>query len=335
MQKITRIAAIFLVVLAFFLALLALSLGRRNAQQHTTAPPQAVRTAPISTSPNNNGAPVVVAAEALPAGQAIPFSSLRVINDAQPPQGSFVDIDAVAGHLPLVGIPAGTPITADLLAHGMAMQLMPGERALAVPVDEVAGVGNHIVPGDLVDVFLSLKNPPNTNPGANRDLSQTRLLLSRLRVLAYGDRDLPVPAASVGKPAAPAATSSAVKSDVAEQARTAVLAVPVAEVDELLLATQNGKLTLALRYPGDENQPDGRLFPQPPVVLAPLAYLAGEQHEPLDSPENDAFAGIDGSGLAGQIVAARRTTHRHVELASGVEIIRGAQRSDGTGTHSP
>jgi pilus assembly protein CpaB len=115
-----------------------------------------------------------------------------------------------------------------------------------------------------------------------------------------------------------------------------VLAVPVADVDELLLATQNGKLTLALRYPGDENQPDSRLFPQPPVVLAPLAYLGGEQHESLDSPENDAFAGIDGSGLAGQIAATRRTTmHRRVELASGVEIIRGAQRSDGTGNHSP
>jgi pilus assembly protein CpaB len=333
MQKITRIAAILLVVLAFVLAVLALSLGRRTTQ-HAAAPLPLTRIAPASSNPSS-GAQVVVAAEALPAGQAISFSSLRVMDVAQPPQGGFANVDAVAGRLPLIGIPAGTPITADLLAHGMAMQLIPGERALAVPVDEVAAVGNHIVPGDYVDVFLSLKNPQNTGPGANHDQSQTRLLFSRLRVLAYGDRNLPVPAASVGKPAA-AAAEQTVRNDVAEQARTAVLAVPVADIDELLLGAQNGKLTLALRYPGDDGQPDNRLFPQPPVVLAPLAYLSDEQHQQLNSPDNDAFAGLDGSGLAGQIVAMpRTTTHRHVELASGVEIIRGAQRSDSTGTHSP
>jgi pilus assembly protein CpaB len=332
MQRITRIAAILLVVLAFVLALLALSLGRHTTQP--AAAPVAVHAA--APAADTTGVPIVVAADALPAGQVIPFTSLHVVNEAQAPQGSFSSVDAVAGHLPLVGIPANTPITADLLAHGVAMQLIPGERALAVPVDEVAGVGNRVVPGDYVDVFLSLKNPQNMSVGTgpNRDQSQTRLLLSRLRVLAYGDRNLPVPASAAPKPANTAEQTTA-KVDNTESARTAVLAVPVAEVDELLLAAQNGKLTLALRYPGDDIQPDNRLFPQPPVVLSPLAYLSDEQHQRLDSPENDAFAGIDGSGLAGQIVALPRVAaHRHVELASGVEIIRGAQR-DTTGSHSP
>jgi pilus assembly protein CpaB len=329
MQKITRIAAILLVVLAFVLAVLALSLGHHNAQPTPT--PLAIHTA-AAPSTNSSGIPVVVATDALPAGQAIAFTSLHVVNAAQAPQGAFSDIDAVAGHMPLVGIPAGTPITTDLLAHGMAMQLIPGERALAVPVDEVAGVGNRIVPGDYVDVFLSLKNPPSVEPGLNHDQSQTRLLLSRLRVLAYGDHNLPVPASSSGKPA------NANEQTLAntEAARTAVLAVPVAEVDELLLGAQNGKLTLALRYPGDASQPDNRLFPQPPVVLSPLTYLSDEQHQRIDSPENDAFAGIDGSGLSGQIIALPRVAiHRHIELTSGLEIIRGAQRGDNAGSHSP
>jgi pilus assembly protein CpaB len=329
MQRVTRIAAILLVVLAFVLAVLALSLGRRSAP--VAAAPVAAHVAPPAA--NTSGVPVVVAAEALPAGQAIAFSALRVLNQAQPTQGSFSDVDAVAGRMPLVGIPAGTPITADLLAHGMAMQLIPGERALAVPVDEVAGVGNRIVPGDYVDVFLSLKNPQNMGIGLNRDQSQTRLLLSRLRVLAYGDRNLPVPASSSAKPGG-STEQTVAKTDSTEPAHTAVLAVPVADIDELLLATQNGKLTLALRYPGDENQPDSHLFPQPPVVLAPLAYLSNEQ-QPLNSPENDAFAGIDGSGLAGQSAALPRIAeHRHVQITSGLEIIRGAQR-DNTGNHSP
>lgn len=328
MQKITRIAAILLVALAFVLALIAFTLGRRNAQNAPVAPLAAHTTAvPVSAT---NGMPVVVASEALPAGQIISFSSLRIVNEAQAPQGSFGNVDAVAGHMPLVGIPAGTGITSDLLAHGMAMQLIPGERALAVPVDEVAGVGNRILPGDYVDVFLSLKNPPSTNIGQNHDLSQTRLLLSRLRVLAYGVRNLPVPASSVARPA-----SSTAEQAANDSPRTAVLAVPVADIDELLLGVQNGKLTLALRYPGDENQPDNRLFPQPPLVLSPLAYLSDEQHQHINSPENDAFAGIDGSGLAGQTIALPHLAlHRHVELVSGLEIIRGTQHGD-QGSHSP
>jgi pilus assembly protein CpaB len=333
MQKITRFAAIFLVVLALVLALLALSLGRRNAQ-HATAP--LVTHAESTPAAPLNGVPVVVASDELAAGQVISFASLRVVGETQAPQGSFSNVDAVAGRMPLVGIPAGVPITADLLAHGMAMQLIPGERALAVPVDEVAGVGNRIVPGDYVDVFLSLKNPQNTAPGNEHDLSQTRLLLSHLRVMAYGDRNLPVPASSVGKPASGAAQQATAPTGNAEQARTAVLAVPVADVDRLLLGVQNGKLTLALRYPGDDSQPDNQLFPQPPVVLSPMASLTSEKLQRLESPENDAFAGIDGSGLAGQIgTPPHPVAHHHLQLASGLEIIRGAQRSDNAGSHSP
>lgn len=332
MQKITRIAAILLVALAFVLALIAFTLGRRNMQSAPVAPLAAhAATTPVSVA---NGVPVVVASDALPAGQAISFSSLRVVNEAQAPQGSFGNVDTVAGHLPLVGIPAGTAITSDLLAHGMAMQLIPGERALAVPVDEVAGVGNHVLPGDYVDVFLSLKNPPSTNVGQNHDLSQTRLLLSRLRVLAYGVRNLPVPASSVARPASSTAEQAAAQASN-DSPRTAVLAVPVADIDELLLGVQNGKLTLALRYPGDESEPDNRLFPQPPLVLSPLAYLSDEQHQRINSPENDAFAGIDGSGLAGQTMSLPHlVVHRHVELTAGLEIIRGTQHGD-QGSHSP
>lgn len=332
MQKITRIAAILLVALAFVLALIAFTLGRRDVQ-HAPAAPLAAHAAamPVSVA---NGVPVVVASDALPAGQVISFSSLRIVNEVQAPQGSFNNVDAVAGHMPLVGIPAGTTVTSDLLAHGMAMQLIPGERALAVPVDEVAGVGNRILPGDYVDVFLSLKNPPSTNPGQNHDLSQTRLLLSRLRVLAYGERNLPVPASSVAKPAGSTAEAAAQAAN--DSPRTAVLAVPVADVDELLLGVQNGKLTLALRYPGDENHPDNQLFPQPPLVLSPIAYLSDEQHQRINSPENDAFAGIDGSGLAGQSIALPHlAVHHHVELASGLEIIRGTQHGGDQGSHSP
>jgi pilus assembly protein CpaB len=332
MQKITRIAALLLVVLAFVFALLAFALGR-HGESHTTVPAVAHAAAPIAPDTNSSGTPVVVATSALPAGQVIPFSSLQVVNQAQPPQGSFADIDAVAGHMPLVGIPSGTPITSALLAHGMSMQLIPGERALAIPIDEVAGVGNRIVPGDYVDVFMSLKNPA-MNASNNHDMSQTRLLLSRLRVLAYGNQNLPVL-----HPVKGSADDQAAAHTDNDPARTAVLAVPVAEVDRLLLGAQNGKLTLALRYPGDEITPNANLFPQPPVVLAPLAVLSPEQHQSLETPENDAFAGIDGAGLSGQLATMPRVLiHRPIGITPGLEIIRGTQRSDAAtamGSRSP
>jgi pilus assembly protein CpaB len=323
MQKITRIAALLLVAFALVLALVAFGLARNHARQAAASASTPVASPSVPIANQASGTPVVVAASDLTAGQVVAASSLQLVNKAQVPQASFGSIDAVAGRVLLVNVPAGAPITATLIAHSMATQLVPGERALAVPVDEVAGVANRIVPGDYVDVFLSLKNPSANGIGASRDLSQTRLLLSRLRVLAYGDQSLPVPVASNSGDA------SASKPATAEPARTAVLAVPMAEVDQLLLGAQNGKLTLALRYAGDNGLPDYQLFPQPPVVLSPFA-LSSEQRSPLAYAENDAFAGIDGSGLAGQMLAAPRVAYRRpMPMASGLEIIRGTQRSDG------
>lgn len=341
MQKITRIAALLLVVLAFVFAIAAFSLGRRGTQKVATPSPVTAGANPTDARASSGGTPVVVAASALAAGQPIPLSSLRVESESQPPQGSFGSADALAGSMPRVDIPAGAPITTALLARGLAMQLLPGERALAVPVDEVAGVGDHVLPGDYVDVFLSLKNPASAGMGSTLDRSQTRLLLSRLRVLAFGNRNLPDPGMPSGRAATVRdASQSATRSDeTQEAARTAVLAVPVAEVDRLLLGAQNGKLSLALRYPGDDGLADDALFPQPPAVLLPRAGLSDRQRQLLAAPENYAFAGIDGAGLAGQAAAAPRMAYRRRNPAlPGLEIIRGIQRDEAAhnaGSHSP
>ncbi|MEL0027488.1 MAG: RcpC/CpaB family pilus assembly protein, partial [Perlucidibaca sp.] len=39
----------------------------------------------------------------------------------------------------------------------VARLLRPGERAIAIPVDEVVGGGGFVQPGDLVDVLLFLR----------------------------------------------------------------------------------------------------------------------------------------------------------------------------------
>ena len=79
----------------------------------------------------------------------------------------------------------------------------------------------------------------------------------------------------------------------------AVLAVPLAEVDPLVLGLQAGKVSLALRHPGDQGMPSDLLFPLAPTVLAPRSDLTAEQRAWLLTPENRAYRGRRRRGPAG------------------------------------
>lgn len=351
MQKFTRIAALFLVAVAVLLAFVAFSLGRRT-DKPTPAPVASAPAVAVQDSASRQPTvPVVVAAAALTASTPIAPSSLQVVNWPQRPEGGYADVEAVVASVPLVDIPAGTPLTAKLLSRGVAMALKPGERAMAVPVDEQAGAGNRILPGDYVDVFLSLKLPQTSSYGkAEVDGTQTRLLLSRLRVLAYGSQDLPTRPAP--KPPAANGDGSDKRNSNSDNRsaqttrngqdepqpvpRTAVLAVPVEQADQLLLGVQNGKLSLAVRHPGDDGLPSDGLFPQPRTVLAARTDLTPEQRQLLEQPENQAYAGINGVGLAGQDHVTPKPGRSHRGTApSGVEIIRGPSDDSPRATRDP
>ena len=337
MLKLTRIAAIALIALAVLLAVVALVIGRKPA-----AAPES--TAPIARA----GAEAITVVEAvarLPAGEPISANGVRLARRTGAVAGAPTELAAVVGKVPVQDIAEGSVIERSLLAQGFSLQLRPGERALAVPVDELVGAGNRILPGDFVDVFLNLRSAANSYSG-DQEIAQTRLLLSRLRVLSYGQQDIavtaPAPAdASSNADSARAADitgasgsrPAAASGDNAQPARSAVLAVPVADANRLLLGAQQGKLFLALRNPADTGLPDLALFPQPRGVLAPARGLDPQQQQALQRPENNAFAGLDGDGLAGRGSAAARpgpeaparapAARRAAPRATGVEIIRG------------
>lgn len=222
---------------------------------------------------------------------------------------------------------------AEPVAPKIAAQLRPGERAVAIPVDEVTGVGNRIAPGDYVDVFFELKKNPNQGPD-HADGTQARLLLSRTHVLTYGNSVLGV-ARPAGQGSGQTGGDGNPSTARTEQAspRTAVLAVPVDAVGGLLLAAREGKLLLALRHPDDERAPDTALFTTPPAVLPTRQGLTQEQQASVARPENQAYAGIDIDGLAGRNASMswRPVRTQHAGPVSrndgGIEIIRGAQRS--------
>ncbi|MBA0273235.1 Flp pilus assembly protein CpaB [Stenotrophomonas maltophilia] len=336
MLKLTRIAAVALIGLAVLLALIALMIGRKPAAPATVAPVAHNETQAIT---------VVEAVARLPAGEPISANGLRLAQRTAPVPGAATSIAAVTGKVPVQDIAEGSVINGSALAQGFSLQLRPGERALAVPVDELVGAGNRILPGDFVDVFLNLRNaqPSINSPG---EAAQTRLLLSRLRVLSYGQQDI-VPLATEtisdseadtrNDPRAADITGSgsthSSSNEAPQPARSAVLAVPVADANRLLLGAQQGKLFLALRNPADTGLPDLALFPQSRGVIDPLRGLDAEQQLALQRPENHAFAGIDSDALAGRGSAPPRSTpdaparapasRRSAPRASGIEIIRG------------
>ncbi|WP_429496969.1 Flp pilus assembly protein CpaB [Robbsia andropogonis] len=290
MSASTRIIAAVLVVLALLLGVLSIFVGRRPAPVATSAVP-----APVATFP------VVIASRLLPAGQPIAPDAVRVIQLPVQPTGAYTKVEEVVGHTPRVPIDSGLPLTLSGLAQGLTLTLKPGERGVAVPVDEVSGAGNAVQAGDYVDVFVTMKAPETGATGGQNDRNIARLLISRARVLAYGASSLTNGAPAQGTAPAPGANAQAMVDQQRQMARSAVLAVPVDQVDGLVLATQMGRLTLALRFPEDGGAVDSALFQAPGPVVRARSDLPAAERDRLAAPDNKAFAGMDSVGLAGGV----------------------------------
>jgi len=106
---------------------------------------------------------VIIAAGDIAPGTAL--SSRLVKNVAWPPKvippKSASSLGEIEGRVVMVPIPQGNPILFSMLAPegtsaGLSGILPDGKRALTVKVDEVAGVGGFIHPGDHVDVLVDL-----------------------------------------------------------------------------------------------------------------------------------------------------------------------------------
>jgi pilus assembly protein CpaB len=248
MANLTKIAAGLLIAAALVLGLFAIMLARRAPA------PQPVVQAATTTQALT---PVVVATRTLPAGQPISADALRVQPLPIHPIGSVGDSSLVAGRVPLTDIAADTPVLEQHLSSSLAASLAPGERAVAVRVDENNAVGNQLHAGNYVDVFFTLRRDAGGAGAGEVGRTQARLLISKARVLVFGAPD---DASAGGQRTSNFGTQNSVP-------RTAVIAVPVTQVDQLSLAQSQGQLILALRNPADDDQVDPEAFgPQPGVL---------------------------------------------------------------------
>ncbi|GJG94490.1 Flp pilus assembly protein CpaB [Cupriavidus pauculus] len=312
-SKQIRILAVVLLVLAGLLALMAWQVARTHA-----VPIPHAKTAPTHA--------VVVTTRAVEAGKPLTADALAVMELPIEPSGAYQDAARVVGQVPVVNLGVNVPVLEGQLLSGLARQIPDGDRALAVAVDEVVGVGHQVQPGDFVDVFVILRRD-------NQEIaeSQSRLLLSHLRVLAYG----------VGSVNDSRKVQGEQMMARREGAKTAVLSVPVEQVGKLAMAQQAGRLVLALRNPSDASMPSEGMFADAPAVLQARAGVPPEaQRAPMDR----AAAGVSLNGLVGGAAprltaapalraiapaapAAPVARHESSNNDNGVEVIRAGKRA--------
>lgn len=129
---------------------------------------------------------IVIAAKDLEAGSVLKEEDLKLEEwPGQVPAGSSGKVGDFVGRGVLTMIYAKEPIVENRLAAkgaggGFAAMIPPGLRAVAVRVNEVAGVAGFAVAGMRVDVLIS-----GSNPSGNGTLGTiTKTLLQNLEVLS-------------------------------------------------------------------------------------------------------------------------------------------------------
>jgi pilus assembly protein CpaB len=147
--------------------------------------------------------PVVVAAADIPLSTRIKAEQVttKVVALTAISPGAFTDVSQVVGQIARQPVATGAQITQTTLNGGLTgtvidVQVPIGQRAIAVRVDQISGVGTVIKNGDYVDAiiglteeqFVSIKIDPTTEdqgiitaPGPKG--ATTKVLLQGMQVL--------------------------------------------------------------------------------------------------------------------------------------------------------
>ena len=248
---------------------------------------------------------VVVLVRDVPPNVALTADDVTLEKLRTAPAGSLTAIDQAVGRTPWRSLSAGTWLEEQSFAMGgpLARMIRPDERALAVMIDEVSGVGGQLSPGDYVDVLLFLRQDVD-NPQQS-----AQVVLPAVRVLSVGAE---LGLTSDGKLASqPKNAEEALKLEQNRaNSRTAVLAIPELLLNQLMLATQAGTLRLAVRSADEQ-----RLS----------KYWAGEQQSPtnLENAKRSLYQ-FNQLAMASPARAPVRSP-AGAPRERGIEVIRGNQ----------
>ncbi len=182
-------------------------------------------------------APVAMTVRDLPAGRALTPQDLKVSEwpAEHVPAGVVGDPAGVVDRVTSRAIAAGEPLLETSLlpegsAAGLPALISSEHRALSVKVDAVIGVAGFVQPGARVDVLATFRNTQGGN--------FSKVILQDVRVLAVDQ------------------TLDEVKNGEPKVVNVATLEVKPSDAERVVHAAHEGRLQLALRGPGDDEQVD-------------------------------------------------------------------------------
>ena len=188
---------------------------------------------------STNAAPgeeVLVAADDLQVGTKIEEKDVRFVRfpSSDLPAGVFHFVNKVVGRGVVLPISKGEFILTNKLAGenagaGLPGLIPPGMRAVSVRVNDTTSVSGFVLPGTHVDVLLT------GNPGGSNE-QQTTTVLENLAVIATGQK---LERNAAGEP---------------QTTPVITLLVSPDDAQKLTLASNQGKIQLALRNPLDTKQ---------------------------------------------------------------------------------
>jgi pilus assembly protein CpaB len=241
---------------------------------------------------------IVVAAQPLPVGTRLEANHLRLAAwpTRTPVPGAFTDPQALVNRGVLSQIGENEPITASKVASpeagaGLPPVIPAGMRAVSVRVNEVIGVAGFVVPGTRVDLVVTVKDPDESS---GRQQAMSRTVVSNVAVLTAGTK-FDQEKAKDGKPV---------------PTTVVTLMVLPEDAERIALASNEGKITLALRNPLDVQPTATRGIRLP-------ALMRGTGPEPVVDPVK-------------HVVVARKPspTPPPAPFIYRVETIRAAKRAE-------
>jgi pilus assembly protein CpaB len=164
---------------------------------------------------------------------------------------------------------AGEPIVGRKIVRAgdsgyMAAYLEPGMRAMAIAVSTETAAGGFILPGDRVDVIVTVELERNSEDAPNQAKFASRLVLQNVKVLAIDQ------------------STRAEDDQQAVVGATATLEIAPNDTETLALAKAAGVLSLTLRSYADTAGPSGRVgqVARTPVASQPATVRIFRGGEP-------------------------------------------------------
>jgi len=178
-------------------------------------------------------APVIVASKDLTFGETLDLDDMKLtmFPGGSVAKGSYGVKDSLLGQVTKVFLKENEPILDSKLSSkggGLSLLIEPSKRAASIQVDKVSGVSGFVLPGDRVDVILTVDRP-----GSSGD-AIAKTILQNTEVLAAGEK-----------------TEQKGNKVITVQAVT--LLVDPDGAQSLALASSEGKLHLSLRNPMDDS----------------------------------------------------------------------------------